>query len=178
MPVNFCPLARKAATGPDCDLSAKSMPHELRRHQFLRGSCSWVRQRVDGVEYLFAPGFRHYRSCYACRHVTQKGESSVFKRDVFQTEVRNGRTVILNIRVILLIGSHSPVVQPWFDGIYRFEKEIWHLAVCWLKFRSGSLLADWTDRDNASGQCIGDDIILARHVLYVRGELGDGCKVS
>ena len=67
------------------------MPNKLGRHQLLCGSCPLVRQRVDGVEHLLVPVFWHFKSCYTCGNVTKEGESSVFKKDVFQTEVKDGR---------------------------------------------------------------------------------------
>ena len=130
MSVNFCSLARKAATGPNCDLSSQSMPNKLGRHQLLCGSCPWVRKRVDGVEHLLTPGFWHYRSCYSCRYVAKKSECSVFKGDVLYTEVSNSCEIILDIWVIFLISSHGPVVQPRFDGIHGFERKTRLLAVC------------------------------------------------
>ena len=84
---------------------------------------------MDGVEHLLMPGFWHYRSCYSCRHVTKKSECSVFEGDVFYTEVINSGAIILDVWVILLIGSHGPVIQPWFDGIYGFGRKTQHLAV-------------------------------------------------
>ena len=128
--VDLRPLTRKAATGPNRNLSSKSMPHELGRHQLLCGSRSRVRQRVDGVEHSFSPVFRYYRSRYSCGYVTQKSESSVFEGYVLYTEVSDGGAIVLDIWVILLIGSHGPVVQPRFDGIYGFHRNTWHLAAC------------------------------------------------
>ena len=128
--VNFRPLTRKAATGPNRNLSSKSMPHKLGRYQLLCSSRPRVRQRVYCVKYSLAPAFWHYRSRYSCRYVTQKSESSVFEGDVLYTEVSNGGAVVLDIWVILLIGSHGPVVQPRFDGIYGFHRNTRHLAAC------------------------------------------------
>ena len=139
MSMDFCALALNAATSPYRDFSSKSMPHELGRHQLLCGSRSRVRQRVDGVEYSLSPAFRHYRSCYSCRYITQKSESSVFEGDVLYAEVSNGGAVVLDIRVTLLIGSHGPVVQPRLDGIYG-SWNTRHLAACWLKLCRPRLL--------------------------------------
>ena len=98
------------------------MPHKLGRYQLLCSSCPRVRQRVYCVEYFLPPAFWHYRSRYSCRNVTQQSECSIFEGDVFYTEVSNSGAIVLDIWVILLIGSHGPVVQPRFDGIYGFER--------------------------------------------------------
>ena len=174
--VNLCSLTRKAATSPNRNFSSKSMPNKLGRYQPLRGSCPRVRQRVYCVEHLLTPVFWHYRPCYSCRNVTKKGECSVFEGDVFYTEVSNGGPIILDVRVILLIGSHGPVIQSRFDGIYGYGKTRYLRKGIFLILNQwGSLLVHCVD--SYARECVSDDIILACNMLDIRSELGNCCKV-
>ena len=83
-------LTTDAGSGPLRDLFSQAMPNKLGQHQPFRDPGAWVGQQVDGVKYASVPCLRYYRSCCASGNVTQKCETSIFKRNVLVLSGQNG----------------------------------------------------------------------------------------
>ena len=89
-------LTTDAGSGPLHDLFSQAMPNELGRQNLFRSFGAWVGQGMYRVENTSAPFLRYHRSCCVGGDITQECETSIFKLDILQLEVCNGRPVILD----------------------------------------------------------------------------------
>lgn len=117
MPLELGGLTRDAVFSPETNLLAQAMPNKLAGHELPCGTHRGMRKTMDQIKTLrLQPSGTMglgWPVEVSQRSVTPFGPT---KRNVLQLETGDGRMVSLNIRVVLLTGSHGSIINPFIDG--------------------------------------------------------------
>ncbi len=142
VPLDLGALAGETLLSPGVNLLVQAVPDELGGHQVAGGVDSRVREVVDGVKHLAAPGCWHHGALAASGGIAQERVAGRAKWEVLEAQVGDRRAVSVDLRVCLLGLCHLLEVEPILDST-----------------------------DDGTRECISHRVVFAGDVLQVGGVL-------